>query len=48
MLQILIVEDDPMMQIGLKHTLCAYPHLEIVGIAEDGYLGVESAKAMGM
>ncbi|MBE9054272.1 response regulator transcription factor [Nostocales cyanobacterium LEGE 11386] len=45
-LQILIVEDDPMMRIGLKHTLSTYPQLEIVGIAEDGYLGVEMAIAL--
>jgi DNA-binding NarL/FixJ family response regulator len=42
-LRILIVEDDPMMRIGLKHTLCAQPQIEIVGMAEDGYLGVEAA-----
>ncbi len=46
MLQILIVEDDPMMRIGLKYTLSAYPELEIVGIAENGYMGVESAIAL--
>jgi NarL family two-component system response regulator LiaR len=46
MLRILIVEDDPMMQIGLKHTLSTYPQLEIVGIAEDGYLGIEAAIAL--
>jgi two-component system, NarL family, response regulator LiaR len=34
-----------MLPIGLKHTLCSYPQLEIVGIAEDGYVGVESAIA---
>ena len=46
MLRILIVEDDPMMRIGLKHTLSTYAHLEIVDIAEDGYLGVEAAMAL--
>ncbi|MBD2451614.1 response regulator transcription factor [Nostoc sp. FACHB-152] len=46
MLRILIVEDDPMMRIGLKHTLSTYPQLEIVDIAEDGYLGVEAAIAL--
>ncbi len=45
-IQILIVEDDPMMRIGLKHLLCAQPQLEIVGMAEDGYLGVEAATAL--
>lgn len=45
-LRILIVEDDPMMRIGLKHTLSAQPRLEIAGMAEDGYLGVEAAIAL--
>jgi DNA-binding NarL/FixJ family response regulator len=42
-LRILIVEDDPMMQLGLEQALENYPQLEIVGQAEDGYLGVEAA-----
>jgi hypothetical protein len=46
-IQILIVEDDPMMRTGLKHFLCAQPQLEIVGMAEDGYLGVEAATTSG-
>ena len=41
-LRILIVEDDPMMQIGLKHTLSAHSQLDIVGTAEDGSQGIES------
>lgn len=40
-LRIAIVEDDPMMQLGLEQSLSAYPQLKIVGQAEDGYLGVE-------
>ncbi len=42
-IRILIVEDDPMMRVGLKQLLSAQPPLEIVGVAEDGYLGVEAA-----
>jgi NarL family two-component system response regulator LiaR len=42
-LRILIVEDDPMMQLGLEQSLAAYPNLTIVGQAEDGYLGVAAA-----
>ncbi|WP_017319346.1 response regulator [Mastigocladopsis repens] len=42
-LRILIVEDDPMMQLGLEQSLMAYPQMEIVGQAEDGYLGVQAA-----
>ena len=41
--RILIVEDDPMMQLGLEQSLSAYPHLAIIGQAEDGYLGVKAA-----
>jgi two-component system, NarL family, response regulator LiaR len=42
-LKVLIVEDDPMMQLGLEQSLMAQPQLEIVGQAEDGYLGVQAA-----
>jgi two-component system, NarL family, response regulator LiaR len=42
-LRVLIVEDDPMMQLGLEQSLMAHPQLEIVGQAEDGYLGVQAA-----
>jgi DNA-binding NarL/FixJ family response regulator len=42
-LRVLIVDDDPMMRIGLKYLLAAQPQLEIVGIVEDGFLGVEAA-----
>jgi DNA-binding NarL/FixJ family response regulator len=39
----LIVEDDPVMQLGLEQSLAAHPQLTIVGQAEDGYLGVRAA-----
>lgn len=42
-LRILIVEDDPMMQLGLEQSLEDYPELTIVAQASDGYLGVEAA-----
>jgi two-component system, NarL family, response regulator LiaR len=42
-LRILIVEDDPMMQLGLEQSLEDYAHLSVVGQASDGYLGVEAA-----
>ncbi len=45
-IQIVIVEDDPMMRVGLKHMLSAQPQLEIVSMAEDGYLGVEAATTL--
>ncbi|ARV58952.1 hypothetical protein BZZ01_10170 [Nostocales cyanobacterium HT-58-2] len=31
-----------MMRIGLKYSLANQPHLEIVGVVEDGFLGVEA------
>jgi two-component system, NarL family, response regulator LiaR len=45
-LRILIVEDDPMMQLGLEQSLEDYPQLEIVGQASDGYSGVEAARKL--
>lgn len=42
-LRILIVEDDPMIQLGLEQILSDYPQFEIVEIVEDGFLGVRSA-----
>jgi two-component system, NarL family, response regulator LiaR len=41
--RVLIVEDDPLMQLGLEQSLQEYPHIVLVGMAEDGYLGVEAA-----
>lgn len=43
LLRILLVEDDPMMQLGLEQALSDYPQFEIIGQADDGYLGVEAA-----
>ncbi len=42
-LRVLIVEDDPMMQLGLEQSLAEHPQISIVGQAEDGYLGVQAA-----
>jgi DNA-binding NarL/FixJ family response regulator len=42
-LRVLIVEDDPMMQLGLEQSLQAYPQITIIGQAEDGYAGIEAA-----
>ncbi|KAF3886980.1 MULTISPECIES: response regulator [Nostocales] len=41
--RILIVEDDPVMQLGLTQFFEEYPQFQIVGIAADGYTGVEVA-----
>lgn len=42
-MRIVIVEDDPLMQIGLEQALSDYPEIEIVGQAEDGYEGIRIA-----
>ncbi len=42
-LRIVIVEDDPMMQLGLEQSLEDFPQLTIVAQASDGYSGVEAA-----
>jgi two-component system, NarL family, response regulator LiaR len=42
-IRILIVEDDPLMQLGLQHALTQQANLVIVGQAEDGVAGVELA-----
>jgi two-component system, NarL family, response regulator LiaR len=40
-LRIAIIEDDPLMQLGLKHALNLYPQFEVVAQADDGYTGVQ-------
>ncbi|MBD2307361.1 response regulator transcription factor [Chroococcidiopsis sp. FACHB-1243] len=42
-LHVLIVEDDPVMRLGLEHLLEEYPQLLIVGQVEDGYSAIEAA-----
>jgi two-component system, NarL family, response regulator LiaR len=43
-LTVLIVEDDPMMQLGLEQALEEYSQFKIVAQASDGFSGVEAAK----
>lgn len=45
-LRLLIVEDDPMMRLGLKHSLQSQTDVEIVGAVGDGHAGVEAAIAL--
>jgi NarL family two-component system response regulator LiaR len=42
----MIVEDDPMMQLGLEQTLGEYPQLTLVGQVADGYQAVEMAQKL--
>lgn len=44
--RILLVEDDPVMQLGLEQFFEEYPQYEIVGQAMDGYSGVEIAQQL--
>lgn len=44
--KILIVEDDPMMQLGLEQTLGDQPQFQIIGQASDGYTAVEMAQKL--
>lgn len=43
-LTILIVEDDPMMRLGLTHSLAQTSIVEVVGEAGDGYQGIAMAQ----
>lgn len=43
LMRILIVEDDPMMQLGLEQSLSNQPGMTVIGRADDGYLAVEAA-----
>jgi two-component system, NarL family, response regulator LiaR len=45
-LRVLLVEDDPMMQLGLEQTLGDDPRFTIVGQAADGYVAIEEAKKL--
>ncbi len=45
-LRVLIVEDDPLIQLGLEQSLSQQPHITVVGIAEDGYIGVKMAQEL--
>lgn len=42
-LRILLVEDDPVMQLGLEQFFEDYPQFTIVGQAADGYTGIAAA-----
>jgi DNA-binding NarL/FixJ family response regulator len=42
-IRVLIVEDDPMMQLGLEQSLSSAPGITVIGQAEDGYTAVEEA-----
>lgn len=43
-LDILIIEDDPMMRLGLTHSLAPKTAVNVIGEAEDGYQGIAMAQ----
>ena len=45
-MRLLIVEDDPLMQLGLEQALNEQSEFEIVGKAEDGFIAVQQAIAL--
>jgi DNA-binding NarL/FixJ family response regulator len=45
-LRVLIVEDDPLMQLGLEQSLSQAPNITVIGIADDGYIGVKMAQEL--
>lgn len=42
-IEVLIVEDDPMMQLGLEQALSSQTDLKVVGLVDDGFLAVKTA-----
>lgn len=40
---VLIVEDNPMLQVGLRHALSAQPGLKVIGQVEDGLQALSTA-----
>ncbi|MGB3297466.1 MAG: response regulator transcription factor [Phormidesmis sp.] len=44
--RVLIVEDDPLVQLGLEQALIAYPQLGVIDVIDDGYLAIEAALAL--
>lgn len=41
--RVLIIEDDPLVQLGIEQALANYPQLTILDTIDDGYLAVEAA-----
>lgn len=40
--RVLVVEDDPLVQLGLEQALTNHPQLSIAGLTDDGYLAIEA------
>ena len=40
--RVLVIEDDPLAQLGIEQVLADYPALTLIGTVNNGYLGVEA------
>ena len=45
-IRVLIVDDHPVLRRGLRHLLCAYEDIEVVGEAENGRIAVQLARKL--
>ena len=45
-IRILIVEDDPMMQLGLEQSLSNRAELDVLKVVEDGYAAIEETRSL--
>jgi DNA-binding NarL/FixJ family response regulator len=45
-IKVLIVEDDPLIQLGLEQSLSQQPNIRVLGVAEDGFIGVKMAQEL--
>ena len=45
-LKVLIVEDDPLIQLGLEQSLSQQPNIKVLGVAGDGFIGVKMAQEL--
>ncbi len=41
--RVLVIEDDPLVQLGIEQALANYPQLTVIDTIDDGYLAVEAA-----
>ncbi|MEL6263468.1 MAG: response regulator transcription factor [Cyanobacteria bacterium J06626_6] len=41
--RVLIIEDDPLVQLGIEQALADHPQLSVLDTVDDGYLAVEAA-----
>lgn len=47
-IKVLIVDDEKLIREGLRLMLSTFPELEVVGVAQDGYEGLEKCKELSV